>query len=282
MRIAVVQLGLRRRRVLRGPGRPGRRPRRRPGRVTTSSCSPSCGAPPASATPGGPREAQPLDGPWAAAMADAARAAAVTLHAGSFVERLPEPGADGNDLANTSLLLDAGGSPSRGLPQDPPVRLRRRRAEAHGGRGRRRRDRDRHAGTDGIRHGRAVDVLRPALPRALPPAGRGRAPSCSSCPAAWPAARVGHWTLLGRARAIENQCVVVQCNTAGTHAGHEMGGHSQVVSATGEVLAEAGPVRRRSRCCRSRSTSARRGPTARPSRCSPTAASDPPHPRVGC
>ena len=44
-------------------------------------------------------------------MADAARAASVTLHAGSFVERLPEPGADGNDLANTSLLLDADGSP---------------------------------------------------------------------------------------------------------------------------------------------------------------------------
>ena len=58
-------------------------------------------------------------------------------------------------------------------------------------------------------------------------------------PAAWPAARVGHWTLLGRARAIENQCVVVQCNTAGTHAGYEMGGHSQVVTASGEVLAEA-------------------------------------------
>ena len=58
-------------------------------------------------------------------------------------------------------------------------------------------------------------------------------------PAAWPAARVAHWTLLGRARAVENQCVVVQCNTAGTHAGYEMGGRSQVVSASGEVLAEA-------------------------------------------
>ena len=58
-------------------------------------------------------EAQPLDGPWARAMADAARAASVVLHAGSFVERLPEPGADGNDLANTSLLLDAGGRRSR-------------------------------------------------------------------------------------------------------------------------------------------------------------------------
>ena len=32
---------------------------------------------------------------------------------------------------------------------------------------------------------------------------------------------------------------MVQCNTAGTHAGHEMGGRSQVVGADGEVLAEA-------------------------------------------
>ena len=38
-------------------------------------------------------------------------------------------------------------------------------------------------------------------------------------PAAWPAARVRHWTLLAHARAIENQCVVIACNTAGTHAG---------------------------------------------------------------
>jgi predicted amidohydrolase len=59
-------------------------------------------------------------------------------------------------------------------------------------------------------------------------------------PAAWPMARVAHWTLLGQARAVENQCVVLQCNTAGTHARHEMGGHSQVVDASGEVLAAAG------------------------------------------
>ncbi|HYO19116.1 MAG TPA: nitrilase-related carbon-nitrogen hydrolase, partial [Dermatophilaceae bacterium] len=46
--------------------------------------------------------------------------------------------------------------------------------------------------------------------------------------------------LLARARAIENQCVVVACNTAGTHAGVEMGGHSQVVLPTGDVVAVAG------------------------------------------
>ena len=33
---------------------------------------------------------------------------------------------------------------------------------------------------------------------------------------------------------------MLQCNTAGTHARHEMGGHSQVVDATGKVLAAAG------------------------------------------
>jgi len=59
-------------------------------------------------------------------------------------------------------------------------------------------------------------------------------------PAAWPAPRVEAWTLLGRARAIENQLVLVQCNTGGTHGGLAMGGHSQVVDATGRVLAEAG------------------------------------------
>ena len=59
-------------------------------------------------------------------------------------------------------------------------------------------------------------------------------------PAAWPARRVGHWTLLGRARAIENQQVLVAVNTVGTHAGHAMGGHSQVVGPMGEVLGEAG------------------------------------------
>ncbi|HRC42273.1 MAG TPA: nitrilase-related carbon-nitrogen hydrolase, partial [Tetrasphaera sp.] len=60
-------------------------------------------------------------------------------------------------------------------------------------------------------------------------------------PAAWPMARVEHWRVLGRARAIENQCVLIACNTAGTHGGYRMGGASQVVSARGEVLAEAGP-----------------------------------------
>ena len=238
-------------------------------------------------------EAQPLEGPWASAMADAARAAGCVLHAGSFVERLPEPGPDGNDLANTSLLLDAGGSRLA-------VYRKIHRFGFGAGEPRLMEAGDEVVVTE-IASGTTASVMVglstcydlrfPELYRRQVEAGA----ELFIVPAAWPAARVGHWTLLGRARAIENQCVVVQCNTAGTHAGHVMGGHSQVVSATGEVLAEAGAtaddggadpdgpgrgagserVGRVSACCPSRSTSTRCGPTARPSRSSRTAASDP-------
>ncbi|CAB4849296.1 unannotated protein [freshwater metagenome] len=56
----------------------------------------------------------------------------------------------------------------------------------------------------------------------------------------WPAERIEHWSVLARARAIENQAWVVACNTAGTHAGVEMGGRSVVVDPLGVVVAEAG------------------------------------------
>ncbi len=182
-------------------------------------------------------EAQALDGPWVAAMADAARAASVTLHAGSFVERLPGPGADGHDLANTSVVLGADGS----------VLATYRKVHRFGfGAGE---PRLMEAGEDvvvvdlpsgdgsPVRAGLSTcyDLRFPEIYRRQVDAGA----ELFVVPAAWPAARVGHWSLLGRARAIENQAVVVQCNTAGTHAGHEMGGRSQVVSPTGEVLAEA-------------------------------------------
>ncbi len=58
-------------------------------------------------------------------------------------------------------------------------------------------------------------------------------------PSGWPAGRIEHWRVLCRARAIENQAVVVGCNSVGTHAGVQMGGRSVVVAADGEVLAEA-------------------------------------------
>ncbi|MGB8386122.1 MAG: nitrilase-related carbon-nitrogen hydrolase, partial [Dermatophilaceae bacterium] len=60
-------------------------------------------------------------------------------------------------------------------------------------------------------------------------------------PAAWPAARVANWDLFTRARAVEDQCLVLAANTAGTHARTPMGGLSRVVLPTGELVAAAGP-----------------------------------------
>ncbi|MGL4178723.1 MAG: nitrilase-related carbon-nitrogen hydrolase [Dermatophilaceae bacterium] len=181
--------------------------------------------------------AEPLDGPWTRAMADAARAASVVLHAGSFVERLPEPGRDGRDLANTSVVVGADGGMLGwyrkvhrfGFGAGEPVLM--------------------EAGTEvpvvqlptaagafvPVGLSTCYDLRFPELYRRQADAGA----EVLVVPAAWPAARVAHWSLLGRARAVENQAVVIQCNTAGTHAGVEMGGCSQVVTAAGEVLAEA-------------------------------------------
>lgn len=60
-------------------------------------------------------------------------------------------------------------------------------------------------------------------------------------PSGWPAARIEHWALLTRARALENQAVLVGCNAVGTNGGVRMGGRSVVVGPSGEALAEAGP-----------------------------------------
>ncbi|QGN58567.1 nitrilase-related carbon-nitrogen hydrolase [Nostocoides sp. HKS02] len=181
--------------------------------------------------------AQPVDGPIGAAMSAAARDAQVMLHAGSIVERPSsgEVGSDGRGLWNTSLVYAADGRLVAayrkihrfGFGAGEPALM--------------------DAGEDVVlvdlpdAAGRAglstcYDLRFPELYRRQVDAGA----TAFIIPAAWPAARVRHWTLLAHARAIEDQCVVIACNTAGTHAGTEMGGHSQVVSATGESLAMAG------------------------------------------
>ncbi len=177
--------------------------------------------------------AEPLDGMTYAAMAAAARDAGVVLHAGSIVERLPEPGPDGRTLANTSLVLGPDGS----------LLAAYRKIHRFGfGTGE---PRLMEAGTElvtvaaaGTRLGLSTcyDLRFPELYRSLLDAGT----EVLVVPAAWPLARVAHWTLMGRARAVEDQCWLLACNTAGTHGGVTMGGHSQVVAPTGDVVAEAG------------------------------------------
>lgn len=190
-----------------------------------------------------PEHAETLDGPTVTTLAQAARSAQATVHLGSILERAPdgatgaELGPDGRGLWNTGVLLSpqgdvvatyrkihrfgfAGGEPAMIEAGEDVVT-----APAPGADG---------TGTLGL--ATCYDLRFPEQFRRLVDAGA----TVFVIPAAWPARRVEHWTLLGRARAIENQCAVIQCNTGGTHAGVAMGGRSQVVAATGEVLAEAG------------------------------------------
>jgi predicted amidohydrolase len=179
--------------------------------------------------------AQPVDGSIGTAMSAAARDAGVLLHAGSIIERpsTGETGSDGHGLWNTSLVYGPDGGLVAayrkihrfGFGSGEPKLL--------------------DAGEDivvvareGFTAGLSTcyDLRFPELYRRQLDAGA----TVFVIPAAWPAARVRHWTLLAHARAIENQCVVIAANTAGTHAGTEMGGHSQVISATGDALAMAG------------------------------------------
>lgn len=185
--------------------------------------------------------AEPVHGAVATAMGAAAREAQVTLHAGSIVEISADgsTGPEGKDLWNTSLVFGPDG-----VLRETYRKIHRfgfgagepRLMEA----GERVVVADLPVGTSDetvcVGLSTCYDLRFPELYRAQLDLGA----RVFVIPAAWPRARVRQWTLLGQARAIEDECLVIACNTAGTHARHEMGGHSQVVAPNGEVLAEAG------------------------------------------
>lgn len=187
--------------------------------------------------------AETLDGPTVTTLAEAARSAGVVLHAGSIIERAAsgsDLGAQGRGRWNTSVLLGPDGDLlatyrkvhrfgfGAGEPHLLEAGTRVVTAQIP----------QPSSGGGAVRLGLATcyDLRFPEMFRRLLDAGS----QVVVVPAAWPAARVQHWTLLSQARAVEDQLFVVACNTAGTHAGHAMGGRSQVVAPTGEVLAAAG------------------------------------------
>jgi predicted amidohydrolase len=69
------------------------------------------------------------------------------------------------------------------------------------------------------------------------PATRGAELICVV--ANWPAARDAHWMALLKARAIENQAYVAAVNRIGRDPNVEYSGRSQIISPTGELLADA-------------------------------------------
>ncbi|WP_069813467.1 carbon-nitrogen family hydrolase [Streptomyces sp. TP-A0874] len=173
-------------------------------------------------------EAEPLDGPTATAMGRAASDAGLWLHAGSIVERGPD-----GVLYNTSLVFGPDGVLQRSYRKIHRFGFDKGEAVIMGA-GEQLVTVDLPGAVAGV--ATCYDLRFPELFRQLTTAGA----ELFIVPAGWPARRREHWSLLSRARAVENQTYVLACCTAGTHAGVEQAGHSQVVSPWGEVLAEAG------------------------------------------
>ncbi|PBC47824.1 apolipoprotein acyltransferase [Rhodococcus sp. ACS1] len=180
--------------------------------------------------------AEPLDGTFLDTMSRAAKRNSIWLHAGSIIER--ENDTAGARLWNTSIVLDPDGEIRAtyrkihrfGFSDGEPRLLT--------------------AGTESVSMGittaagaetvvglsTCYDLRFPELYRELV----GTGTEVLVIPAAWPRARVEHWTTLGRARAIENQTYVVQCNLAGVDGDVTLGGRSQIVAPDGTVVASAG------------------------------------------
>ena len=172
--------------------------------------------------------AETLDGPTAKRLAEAASRGGFWLHGGSLIESAP----DGN-LYNTSLLFDPRGnlaatyrkihlfgidSAEKAILKggESPVNLAS------------------EIGNLGLTT--CYDLRFPELYRALSSRGAEVTLVCAT----WPAARLEHWLILARARAIENLSYVLACNAAGSNRGVDLGGNSIIIDPWGRVLAQAG------------------------------------------
>jgi predicted amidohydrolase len=168
--------------------------------------------------------AQPLDGPLVRAMGAAAAAAGIVLHAGSMVER-----DSAGRLFNTSLLFDRDGALVHTYRK---VHL-----FGYGSREQELLTPGEHVGAHGqLALSTCYDLRFPELFRIQVDDGS----QLFLVAAAWPLARLEHWQLLLRARALENQSFVLACNAAGRQGEVELAGRSAVVDPWGTVLAEAG------------------------------------------
>ena len=168
-------------------------------------------------------QAEPVHGPTYEIMSAWSRRFAACIHTGSFVEK------DGSNYYNTSLLLDPHGDIIGkyrkihlfGYQSSETVLLT--------------------PGTEAVvvktDYGMAglaacYDLRFPELFRTMLDMGAEYILVTS----AWPLARLEHWQLFNRVRALENQCFLISCNSAGAQRGTTLAGHSSIVDPGGQLI----------------------------------------------
>lgn len=171
--------------------------------------------------------AEPIDGPTMTRLADLAAELGVYLHTGSIVE------IDDGDYYNASGLIDPAGellgtyrkihlfgydSREQHLltPGEQVTAI------------------ETAFGTVGLTT--CYDLRFPELYRALLESGV----ELLLVTSAWPDARLEHWQLLTRTRALESQAFLAAANLAGTNAGVDLAGRSRIVDPNGVPRADAG------------------------------------------
>ncbi|MBC7343457.1 MAG: carbon-nitrogen family hydrolase [Clostridia bacterium] len=170
---------------------------------------------------------EPLQGLIADRMSTKAKELGAYLLAGSFIER------EGDKLYNTSLFFDPSGSLLAAYRKIHLFGYGSRESEILT-RGSQVVVVDTALGKIGL--STCYDLRFPELYRQMVDLGA----EIFLVTSAWPYPRVEHWTVLNRARAIENQAYLISCNFGGTNCGKPFLGRSMVVDPWGTVLATAG------------------------------------------
>ncbi|MCI1883113.1 MAG: carbon-nitrogen family hydrolase [Sporolactobacillus sp.] len=172
-------------------------------------------------------EAEPMDGFFVRHYAQKAKELHANLFAGSFIE------SKGEHFFNTSVLLDRNGKLTGSYRKIHLFRYGSAEGDLLSGG-----TRSVVVPTDFGKVGLSTcyDLRFPELYRKE----LDRGATIFLVTSAWPLRRLDHWKLLNQARALENQCYLLSCNSSGRTQGVLLGGHSRVVDPWGTVLASAG------------------------------------------
>lgn len=171
-------------------------------------------------------ESEPIDGPTASAVGRKARELGAWVFSGSFVE------ARGGKFYNTSILFDRTGKNVAAYRKIHLFTYKSREAEilTPGGE---LTVADTEFGAVGLSS--CYDLRFPEMYRMMMDMGA----EIFLVTAGWPYPRLEAWEIFNRARAAENVCFLISCNSAGRQAGLTALGHSKVVDPFGTVIADS-------------------------------------------